>query len=232
MDQSIRFEDIQKFRQDYLENTISKVVTKAASKASVNDICYDAEHAKKMNHKFSLDIPTMSACNQKSSGRCWIFAALNILREKVAKELNLSEFELSQSFVSFYDHLEKANTFLEHIIETAADPTDDRYVSHILSYPLGDGGWWEFFVGLCRKYGAVPKEAMPENQQSTNSASMNMLLCMQLREDALVLRQAVEAGKDADAVRAMKNDMLSQVYNIIAICLGNPPETFDFEYVE
>ncbi len=232
MDNSISLENIREYRKSYLDNPISKIMTKAVSKAGVNDICYDTEHAAKMNHKFSVDVPTMAATNQKSSGRCWIFAALNILREKIAKDLNLADFELSQSFISFYDHLEKANTFLEHVIETAASPTEDRYVDRILANPVGDGGWWEFFVGLCRKYGVVPKEAMPETQQSGSSASMNMLLNMQLREDALVLRREIAAGKPEDEVRSLKNGMLSRVYNIIAICLGNPPESFDFEYVD
>ena len=204
---------------------MSQVVTRAASKTSVNDICYDTQHAKLMNHKFSVNVPTMGACNQKSSGRCWIFAAMNILREKVAKDLNLASFELSQSFLSFYDHLEKANTFLEHVIETADRDMDDRYVYMLFSSPVGDGGWWEYFVGLCSKYGVVTKEAMPETYQSSNSASMNMLINMQLREDALVLRNAVSAGSSLEAVRGLKDRMLSRVYNILAICLGNPPET-------
>lgn len=232
MTDSITPENLRMFREHYQENPISRIATKAASKSAINDICYDTQHAKKMNFKFSVEVPTLPATNQKSSGRCWIFAALNILREKVAKDLNLADFELSQSFVSFYDHLEKANSFLEHVILSAAAPMDDRYVSHILSAPVGDGGWWEFFVGLCKKYGVCPKEAMPETQQSSNTASMNMLLNMQLREDALVLRQAVADGRTDREVRSLKDEMLERVYNILAICLGNPPETFDFEYVD
>ena len=232
MEKSVTLDAIKAFRNNYEHNTLSQVATRAASKTCVDDFCYDTEHAKKMNFKFSVEVPTMGACNQQSSGRCWIFASLNILREKVARELNLEEFELSQSYISFYDHLEKANTFLEHVIETADRPLEDRYVSHILTSPVGDGGWWEYFVGLCRKYGAVPKEAMPETYQSTHSASMNMLLNTQLREDALVLRKALAAGKDEKTLADLKQEMLNRVYNILAICLGNPPETFDFEYVD
>ena len=229
---TIQMEEIAQYRQAYQENAISRIVTRAVSKTGINDACYDLEHAKLMNHKFSVEVPTMGATNQKSSGRCWIFAALNLLREKIAKDLKLEKFELSQSYISFFDHLEKANSFLEHVIETADRPTEDRYVDHILKSPVGDGGWWEFFVGLCCKYGVVPQEAMPETQQSSNTASMNMLLNMQLREDALVLRREVSAGADAAAISALKNKMLSRVYNILAICLGNPPEHFDFEYVD
>ena len=230
--QSISLENVKEFRKDYEKNTISQVATKAVSKTSVDDVCYDTQHAKKMNYKFSLDVPTLPITNQKASSRCWIFASLNILREKIAKDLNLEDFELSQNFISFYDHLEKANSFLENIIESASTPTEDRYVSMLLRWPVGEGGWWEFFVGLCRKYGVVPKDSMPETYQSSNSDSMNKLLNMQLREDACVLRKEIAAGKDMEYIRQLKNKMLSRAYNIIAICFGNPPETFDFEYVD
>ena len=230
--QSITSESLQAFRKQFAENTVSQVAARAASKAPINDICYDREQAKKMNFKFSLEVPTMSACNQKSSGRCWIFAAMNVLREKVAKDLNLDSFELSQSYISFYDHLEKANSFLEHVITTADAPLEDRYVTHLLSHVSGDGGWWEYFVGLCLKYGLVPKEAMPETYQSSNTATMNSLIATQLREDALVLRREIADGTAPEQVRSRKESMLSRIYNILAICLGNPPETFDFEYVD
>lgn len=229
---SVSFEDIQSFRKSHRENPLSQAATKAVSKQDLKDACYDLRSAKKMTHKFSLDIPTMEACNQKSSGRCWIFAALNILREKVAKDLKLDSFELSQSYLSFYDHLEKANTFLEHIMETADRPLNDRYVSMLLSEPIGDGGWWEYFVGLCKKYGIVPKDAMPETHQSCSSDTMNMLLCMQLRKDAVVLRKALSEEKPVEEVRQLKKAMLAQVYNVLAICLGDPPQSFDFEYVD
>ncbi len=232
METSITMENIREFRTDYEKNPISGIAARAVSKTKIDDICYDAEHAKKMNHKFSVEVPTMPATNQKSSGRCWIFAALNLLREKIGKDLNLEDFELSQSYISFYDHLEKANTFLEHVIETAGSPLDDPYVRMIMNEPIGDGGWWEYFVGLCQKYGVVPKEAMPETHQSSNTQTMNMLLNMQLRKDAAILRKKLSAGETAEQVRAQKKEMLDQVYNVLAVCLGNPPEKFDFEYVD
>ena len=229
---SICENDLKDFRRNFEENKVSALAAKAVSKSSIHDVCYDSTHARRMNEKFSLEIPTMTACNQKSSGRCWIFAALNILREKMAKELNLPEFELSQSYFSFYDHLEKANTFLQHILETAALPLADRYVSQLLQEPVGDGGWWEYFVGLCCKYGAVPKEAMPETYQSSNTDTMNMLINMQLRKDACSLRKAVSENQSPEALQALKKEMLLRIYNLLAICLGTPPDTFDFEYVD
>ena len=229
---SISPDQLRAFRSSYTASTLSRVATRAASRQAINDICYDTDHAKQMNQKFSIDNPTMTACNQKSSGRCWIFAAMNLLREKAAKELHLEELELSQSYISFYDHLEKANTFLEHILETGHAPLDDRYVSMLLSEPIGDGGWWEYFVGLCLKYGVVPKEAMPETYQSSHTETMNMLLNMQLRKDALLLRKELASGKSRQEVQKLKDSMLARVYNVLAISLGNPPEIFDFEYVD
>ena len=231
-DTSIRPEDLRAFRENLRSDSLAAVAARAVSKTGINDVCYDTPHAARMNYKFSVEIPTLPAANQNASGRCWIFAALNLLREKVAKSLNLESFELSQSYISFYDHLEKANTFLEHIIETAGRPLDDRYVHLLLSEPVGDGGWWEYFVGLCRKYGAVPKEAMPETYQSSHSANMNMLLNRQLRKDARQLREKLAAGASADEVRELKAAMLSRVYRVLAVCLGTPPEQFDFEYTD
>ena len=229
---SVSSRDLQSFREAFESSSLSRLAARAASKTAINDICYDSQHARRMNHKFSVDLHTMDACNQKSSGRCWIFAGMNILREKIGKDLNLSDFELSQSYISFYDHLEKANTFLENIINTGEKPLDDRYVSMLLSAPIGDGGWWEYFVGLCCKYGVVPKEAMPETHQSSNTDTMNTLLNMQLRKDAVTIRKELAAGKSKEEVRQLKGDLLKRVYNVLAVCLGNPPEAFDFEYVD
>ena len=229
---SVSFAEIKAFREKYQQSTLSQAAARAASRASLQDICYNNQQAAGLSQKFSVNIPTMEACNQKASGRCWIFAALNILREKLAKEKNLPDFELSQSYFSFYDHLEKANTFYMHILETAEETLGSRYVSMLLSDPIGDGGWWEYFVGLCEKYGAVPKEAMPETYQSQHSEHMNTLLSMQLRKDALALRKAAAQHTSPEHLQAMKESMLSRVYNVLAVCLGTPPEVFDFEYVD
>ena len=203
---------------------LNAAAARAASSAPLDDLCFAAS---RVPHTFSLEIPTLPACDQKASGRCWIFAGLNLLREKIAREHKLENLELSQNYLCFYDHLEKAHTFYRHILETADSPLEDRYVSMRMNLPVGDGGWWEYFAGLCRKYGVVPKEAMPETYQSEHTDDMNNLLNRQLRRDALVLRRAPE-----DQQEALVNAMLGRVYRLLAICLGTPPETFDFEYVD
>ncbi len=220
------------FRAYYENNTVSKVATKAMAKQSVNDACYDTFAAAKMNHKFSIEIPTMKACNQKHSGRCWLFSALNVLREQLAKELNVEEIELSQNYMSFCDKIEKSNYFLESIIDTYEMPADSRLVSHLLSSPVSDGGQWDMFVGLVEKYGVMPKEAMPETFQSENTHFMNSIINTMLRKDALLLRNALNEGRSSDEAEGMKEEMLKEIYNILSICLGNPPQSFDFEYVD
>ena len=219
-------DDLRDFRE--ARTPLSQVAQRAASRTPIDSLCFRTPT--RMSQKFSLELPTMAACDQKASGRCWIFAALNFLREKAAKDLNVEELELSQSYFSFYDHLEKANGFYTRILETAGDPLDDRYVSRMLSEPVGDGGWWAYFSGLCQKYGAVPSDAMPDTYQATHSEAMNRILNMQLRKDALVLRQAAESPRQEQ--EALVKAMLARVYNLLAVCLGTPPESFDFEYVD
>ena len=232
MESTITEQMLASFRADAEMDPMARIASRAASKVNLNDICYDSRQAAKMNHRFSLEIPTMAACDQKSSGRCWIFAGMNLLREKIGKKLNLDRFELSQNYIAFYDHLEKANTFYSHIVETAAAPLDDRELTMMLKEPVGDGGWWEYFVGLCRKYGVVPKDAMPETYQSGHSETFNVLLNMQLRRDACVLRERIAAGASDGEIDALETEMLRRVYKFLTICLGTPPEHFDFEYVD
>ena len=228
----ISMDNIKDFDQYYKNNTLSQVATKAVSKIDLKDACYNIPAAAKMNHKFSIEVQTLPVTNQKSSGRCWIFSGLNILREKIAKKLNLENFELSQNYISFYDHLEKSNSFLELMIECADKPLNDAALAEYLRYPLGDGGWWEMFVALSKKYGVVPKEAMPETHQSSNTGEMNYLICRQLRQDAMMLRNAIADKKAPEEIHDMKLLMLREIYNLLCICLGNPPESFDFEYVD
>ena len=230
--QKISLEDLKSFNEYYRNDTVSMVATKAMAKQSVNDACFNTNAAAKMNHKFSIDIPTMGACNQKHSGRCWLFSALNVLREQMAKKINVDFIELSQNYMSFCDKIEKSNYFLESMIENADKPADDRLVNWLLHTPVGDGGQWDMFVGLVKKYGVMPKEAMPETFQSENTAFMNKIINTMLRKDAVLLRNAVADKKSHEEVEAMKTEMLKEVYNILSVCLGNPPDTFNFEYVD
>ena len=177
--------------------------------------------------QFSIEIESGKITNQKASGRCWLFAALNTMRFEIMQKLNLETFELSQNYQMFWDKFEKANYFLDSIIKTANEDVDSRLVKHLLEAPMQDGGQWDMVCALADKYGCVPKYAMPETFHSSNTREMCHLLTLKLREDALHLRNVVQNGGDTEA---MKQDMLSEIYRMLCICLGEPPKTFDFEY--
>ncbi|MCD8126603.1 MAG: C1 family peptidase [Clostridiales bacterium] len=178
---------------------------------------------------FSIQLDNRGISNQKSSGRCWMFAALNCLRYKVMHDLDLAEFEFSQNYTFFYDKLERANYFLECILSTIELDTDSREVTHLLDKPAQDGGQWDMISNVIMKYGLVPKDAMPEDACSSNSRDMNAILSERLREDACILRQGYRNGKAVDELREDKAAMLETFYRMLCICLGTPPKTVDFE---
>ncbi len=178
---------------------------------------------------FSVELKQGTITNQKQSGRCWMFAALNTMRCRVMKNLNLKDFELSQAYIHFYDKLEKANYFLESILETLDEPTNSRTIAFLLDAPQADGGQWDMLSGLVKKYGVIPKDAMPESVSSSNTREMASWVSEKLREDACILRTAYSNGQTMKELRAKKGDMMSDVYRMLCICLGTPPSTFTFE---
>ncbi|MDR1263707.1 MAG: C1 family peptidase [Oscillospiraceae bacterium] len=178
---------------------------------------------------FSIEIPTGKITEQKKSGRCWLFAALNTLRLEVMRKLNLETFELSQAWAMFWDKLEKSNYFLESILETLDEDSDSRLIAHLLSDPIQDGGQWDMFCALAEKYGVVPKSVYPETFHSSETSAMNQLITNKLREFACSLREQRAKGAGTDELRAQKAAMLTEVYKLLCLCVGEPPERFDFE---
>src|SRR6056297_2632380 len=167
-------------------------------------------------YTFSHELKTGDITAQKKSGRCWLFAGLNTLRYKMMRDLNLENFELSQTYQMFFDKIEKANYFLENIIDTLDEPTDSRLVMWLLNEPLNDGGQWDMFTALIEKYGVVPKYVMPESFHSSNSRYMNKILSLKLRDLAKTLREDFKLGADKESLREEKEDMLSEIYSILA----------------
>ena len=170
---------------------------------------------------FSDEVKTKGRTDQQSSGRCWLFTGLNVLRSRMIANHNLGEFTFSQNYLFFYDQLEKANLFLQGIIDTKNLPLEDRKVDWLLSNPIGDGGQFTGVSNLVMKYGVVPSEAMPESLSANSTSQMRGQLATLLRQDALKLRSAKPRE-----VQAMKVEMLKEVYRILALCLGVPPTEF------
>lgn len=228
----IKKTQLEAYSDAYQNDKMSQMATLALSKTDLNDAIFSLDGANKMNHMFSIDIKTMPVTNQEKSGRCWLFAASNVVREKIAKELNLDRFEISQSFLAFWDKFERCNFFLENMIETAALPTDDRNVSFILKTGVHDGGQWTMFTNIVKKYGIVPKSVYAESAQSCNTRSVNSMINRYMKVCAIKLRNMIKDGADEAAVQAEKEAMLCKAYKFLCSCYTEPPKNFDFEYVD
>ncbi len=179
---------------------------------------------------FSIDLKTGKVANQKQSGRCWMFAAMNTFRHQILGQFKLKDFELSQSYTFFWDKYEKSNWFYENVIATANEDLTSREVAFLLQTPQQDGGQWDMIVSIFEKYGVVPKAVYPESFNSSAAGAVNNFLNKKLRKDAVALRKLVAEGKSADEIQEVKNGFLHEIYNYLAVTFGNPPETFNFEY--
>ncbi|EMD00653.1 hypothetical protein BAUCODRAFT_566432 [Baudoinia panamericana UAMH 10762] len=173
--------------------------------------------------------------NQRSSGRCWIFAATNVFRVAVQQKYDIEKFELSQAYLFFWDKVEKANYFLESILDTADQPVDGRLVSSLMSSPVGDGGQWDMIVNLVSKYGIVPQSLYPDSWNAQNSSFMDRLLTTKLREDGLKLRSLLKQSASVNEITDAKEGMMREIVRILTLSLGPPPEAdkkFTWEFYD
>lgn len=222
----INKELLTKFSKKFNENSTNNVIKHAIANVGINDASIVKEVLNRHTFEFSDETKKGEITNQKRSGRCWMFSALNVLRVGTMEKLNVETFEFSQAYLQFYDKLEKANTFLHYVIETKDLPLTDRLVAHIMYGGAEDGGYWNFFVGLATKYGVVPKEVMPETYHSSNTDVLNEVLDLRLKKAASLIRKS----KTIEEAEKIKEDTLYQVYNICVKALGLPPEKFTYEY--
>ena len=229
MNKSITLTQLEDFEKDFNRDPAKRVAQLAVTMNGVNQSATDPFTARRDRFQFSVELKTGHITNQKGSGRCWMFAALNTMRVEVMKKLNLEDFELSQNYLLFYDKLEKSNYFLESILETLDEPTNGRVIAHLLGAPLNDGGQWDMLCNLVDKYGVVPKDAMPETACSSSTWEVTSYMTRKLREFACTLRTGYSEGKTVEQLRGMKETMLCAIYNMLSIAFGNPPKTFTFE---
>ena len=230
MNKEITLEQLATYETAFDGDRANRIAMDAVTKNGVNNAAVRFENAREMRHTFNISLEQGDITNQKQSGRCWMFAALNTLRYQVMKKYDLKTFELSQAYLFFWDKLEKSNYFLESILDTLDEPANGRLVSYLLTAPVNDGGQWDMLCNLIEKYGVVPKTAYPESKASSGSREMDMTLTEKLREDACILRKLHKEGKGLDELRARKTRMLGEIYRLLCICLGEPPKTFTFEY--
>ena len=219
-------ETLQQLRDSYKETPANKAIRNAISGNSIDKLALNADAKNNLDNNFKYRVPTKGITNQKSSGRCWLFTGLNVLRAQALYELELPEIEFSQVYNFFYDQLEKSNLFLQGIIDTAKKPMDDQTVKWLFDHPLSDGGQFTGVADIITKYGVVPKEVMAETFSSENTSKLRQLLSLKLREDGLELRKMVADGAKPAAIESRKNGMLEEVYKVLSLNLGVPPTEF------
>jgi len=222
---------LQRYRAAYESSDLRKAMTRIFSKSGIGEFGFSTMDGRPMQFFFNHDIKTMSSTNQKGSGRCWLFAATNLLREIIAKDKNLDSFELSQSYLAFWDKYERVNYYIDSVIDTAHLPCSDRLVDTIVGTGVHDGGQWDMFVNIVNKYGIVPQSAYPETAQSSSTGKMNGYLNRYLRKMTPILRDLAAAGKEKELAE-VKDEMLSRVWGFLVSCYGVPPTTFDWEYCD
>jgi bleomycin hydrolase len=222
--------DLEQLRKNFSANPGYRLAQNAVTRVTVDDVAINREIVNAIDHSLSTTLDDWKVTNQERSGRCWLFAGLNLLRVGVMRKTGLKDFEFSQNYAMFWDKIERANYFLEAIIETADRDLDDRTVAFLLETVAGDGGQWNMFAALVAKHGLVPKGYMPETQSSSNTSRMNSILQYQLRQGTRTVRAA--AAESIEAGRAAKADVLQVIYRVLCIHLGTPPESFDWQWTD
>ncbi|MFV0330815.1 MAG: aminopeptidase C [Dysgonomonas sp.] len=229
--QTITEKDLQEiqssFKQDASTKAIQNVLT---TNANITANALNNSLQGKIDHYFKYRVNVKGITDQKSSGRCWMFTSMNVLRPSIMEKYNLGEFDFSHNYLYFWDIFEKANLFLENIIGTSKEPIDDRTVEYLFKSPVSDGGVWNLYYNLGEKYGVIPQEVMPETAHSNNTRQMIGLVNEKLRAGGYNLRELAAGGKKIQDLRNEKTVILKDVYRILSLCLGEPPKQFTWRY--
>ena len=220
-------EQLREYSAAFNADRANLVAANAAVSNGILQAATSYRGVRELPRTFSVELKQGSITSQEHSGRCWMFASLNTLRYELMHKWNLDDFEFSESYLFFYDKLEKSNFYLENVLKTLDKTTDSRIFEAVNEGPADDGGWWQMFVALVKKYGLVPKEAYPESSNSRDSSAFEQYLNTKLREFAAELRDAHQAGKSVEELRSLKTGQMSVVYRICAIAMGEPPTSFD-----
>ncbi|MGH7921193.1 MAG: aminopeptidase C [Candidatus Dormibacteraceae bacterium] len=223
-------EEIEQLQREFLANPAYRLAQNALTRVPVEDVALDRRIVNTSDPTTSTRLDDWTVTNQAHSGRCWLFAGLNLLRPDVMRRCKLKDFEFSQNHAMFWDKLERANYFLESIIETASRDVDDRSVAYLLDSVGGDGGQWNMFVAIVRKHGLVPKAFMPETKSSENTRPMNQNLRTVLRRSAGRLREL--ARRSPEEARAEKSEVLRTVHRMLSVHLGTPPDRFLWQWTD
>ncbi|TVY13265.1 Mitochondrial cysteine proteinase 1 [Lachnellula arida] len=223
---TLSISDVGDWESELMQDPKNRLALSALSSADPKTVLTSRSTTIKDQQIFSVKIPFEGApiTNQRSSGRCWLFASTNVFRVALMKRHNLDKFELSQAYLFFYDKLEKANFFLEQICDTVDQDLDSRLVQTLLSQPVSDGGQWDMVYNLVNKYGLAPQVLYPDSFNAQSSGAINQLITTKLREDGLKLRALATSGtKSSRDITVAKAKMMREIHLILTLTLGPPP---------
>ncbi|XP_063832964.1 bleomycin hydrolase [Ostrinia nubilalis] len=230
----LTLETTKKLNDDFYAQPKNQLAQNACTRTDPFEIAISRKRTDSASHVYNIRLESEGkpVTNQENSGRCWLFAALNVMRLPFVKKYGIDEFEFSQSYLFFWDKIERSHYWLNNIITTAkqGEELDGRLVNFLLKDPINDGGQWDMIVNLVNKYGLVPKECFKESFSSKKSLHMNAIIKTKLREFAMELREKVKADASDEELQATIDKQIAIIYNIVATCLGTPPDKFNFEY--
>ena len=232
MDKNIELKDLEVLASEYNKDSKNKILANTIKKNGVLACAYNLAEATKLNNVFNVEVKDMvSITNQKQSGRCWMFSGLNVLRQILAKNLGVKDIELSETHLFFFDKLEKANNKLEKTIEYINMPKDSREFRTLFEFnAYADGGYFHQFKDLVKKYGILPQVCSPEAYSSTKSNEMDQVLSNLITKSIYEMYNMNQNGASVAELRKYKEKTLSYVYKVLAMCLGEPVNEFDFDY--
>lgn len=223
---SLNLKDVQSWLNESDNSSVSKIATNALYKLGIKSAALKPESQLENNFDFAINLASQRATSQLQSGRCWLFAAVNLIRENLCKKLNIDNLELSQSYLAFWDKFERANFMLECIIDTVHEKVSNRYVHYFLTSGVADGGQWDMINNVVEKYGIVPKNIMPDTYASSHTNELNYLLNWILKSGALKIRK--NSNKSFEELQKIKENVLEEVFRLLTISYGKLPEKFDF----
>ncbi|MCC4440260.1 C1 family peptidase [Limosilactobacillus reuteri] len=221
---------VEKLEKEFHSRKDAEIIARAIQKNGIKAASEDPTASERLHRAFSYEIKTGKPTNQRHSGRCWSFAALNTLRHKFATKYKFKDFELSQNYLFFWDRIERANMFFQKIIATADKPLHDRTVDFYLSFALNDGGQWANAASIIEKYGVVPEYVMPDTHNTKDTSDVAEVFDSLMRKDAIELRAMVQTNASATELQEAQERMMGDVYKIAAYSFGEPPAKFDLEY--
>ncbi len=230
MGKTITRKQVVELRKEFAANPSNRVAQNAVTNVQLPDLTLNRDLVQDIDDSFSTKLDEWKVTAQMKSGRCWLFATLNLFRVGAMKKMNLKNFEFSQAHTHFWDKFERSNHLLEAIIDTAGRPVNDRTIHFLLSDPIGDGGQWNMAVNLIRKHGLVPMSAYPESNSSSATRWMNAELRNMLRSSACEIRAIIDGGGSVEEARAHKEKRIADIWNMLCIHLGTPPKTFNWQW--